>query len=139
MSTLLLVLCMVFIFSCTSNPEASIKHINGYWEMDQAILHNGNTKEYNYNNTIDYFEINDSLIGFRKKLNPNFLGTFETSKNTEKTKLIIENDSLNIYYTTPFATWKESVLLATKNQLKIINKNKDLFIYKRYKPLNLNK
>lgn len=124
----------VFLCNCANNPETYIDHINGYWEMDKVILNNGSQKEYRYNTTIDYFEFNDSLVGFRKKLTPNLLGGFETSKNIEKTKLILENDSLNIYYSTPFAKWKETILLANQAQLKIINKNKNIYIYKRFQP-----
>ena len=133
----IIVLLALTIFSCSPNPETFITHVNGYWEIDEVILQDGSKKDYNYNDTIDYFEINDSLIGIRKKLKPNFSGTFETYKNIETIKMIIENDSLNIYYTTPFASWKETILLATTTQLKIINQNKDVYLYKRYTPINL--
>mgnify|MGYP000250228344 CR=1 FL=1 len=131
------ILILAVIFSCSPNPETFIPHINGYWEIDKVIAHNGKNRDYNYNDTIDYFELNDSLIGFRKKLKPNFVGTFETSKDAENIKVILENDSLNIYYTTAFASWKETILLATNEQLKIINQNKDVYLYKRYQRLNL--
>jgi len=131
------ILILAVIFSCSPNPETFIPHINGYWEIDKVMAHNGKNRDYNYNDTIDYFELNDSLIGFRKKLKPNFVGTFETSKDAENIKVILENDSLNIYYTTAFASWKETILLATNEQLKIINQNKDVYLYKRYQPLNL--
>ena len=137
MRQIYLVLIIFFFFSCSSNPETFITHISGYWEIDKVTTHNGINRDYNYNDTIDYFELNDSLIGFRKKLKPNFTGTFETSKDEENIKIIFENDSLNIYYTTSFGSWKETILLATNEQLKIINQNKDVYLYKRYQPLNL--
>ena len=71
-------------------------------------------------------------------MKPNFMGTFETSKDAENFTIKIENDSMNVYYKTPFDTWKETVLLATKNQLKVINKNNAIFLYKRYKPISIN-
>ena len=132
-----LILVAFLVFSCSADPKTYIEHINGYWEIEEVTLHNGEKKAYNYNDTIDYFEINDSLNGFRKKLKPNFSGTFETSKDVENIKLVLENDSLNIYYTTPFSKWKETVLLATKEQLKIVNQNKHVYLYKRYQPLDL--
>ncbi|RBP30827.1 hypothetical protein DFR65_10485 [Oceanihabitans sediminis] len=132
-----LILVTFLVFSCSADPKTYIEHINGYWEIEEVTLHNGEKKAYNYNDTIDYFEINDSLNGFRKKLKPNFSGTFETSKDVENIKLVLENDSLNIYYTTPFSKWKETVLLATKEQLKIVNQNKHVYLYKRYQPLDL--
>ena len=132
-----LILILILFFSCAPNPEIFTPYINGYWEIDNVTLLNGNNRDYNYNDTIDYFELNDSLIGFRKKLKPTFLGTFETSKDVENIKIVLENDSLNIYYSTAFSSWKETILFATKEQLKIINQNKDVYLYRRYQPLNL--
>ena len=101
-------------------------------------MKDGSKKEYTFSNTIDYFEISDSLIGFRKKLKPNLLGTYETSKDLERISVSYENDSLNLNYTTPYAKWKETVLRANETELLIVNTNKDMYLYKRYEPVNLN-
>ena len=77
------------------------------------------------------------MKGFRKKLKPNIEGKFTTSKDAEKLKLVIENDSLNVYYATPYDTWKETILYADSMNLKVINENKNVYLYKRYIPLNL--
>ena len=90
MKHLSIIFILVVFFSCSPNPETFTTHINGYWEIDQVISHDGKNRDYNYNETIDYFELNDSFIGFRKKLKPNFIGTFETSKDKENIKLVIE-------------------------------------------------
>lgn len=135
----LILLCLIFvIISCKENPENYINHINGYWEIEAVKLANGEQREYTINQTIDFFEVNDSLTGFRKKLNPTFNGTFETSNNQERITVKVENDSLNIYYKTPYNTWKETVLRANKDHLELINKNKNVYYYKRYIPLDLN-
>ncbi|TYA53851.1 lipocalin family protein [Formosa maritima] len=130
----MLALCCI---SCSNNPEIYIEHLEGYWEIEEVILADGSKKSYTYNDTVDFIEISDSLDGFRMKLKPALDGTFETSKDSEQFTIKIENDSLNLYYKTPFDTWKETVLLTTENQLKVINKNKAVFLYKRFKPLNL--
>ena len=49
----------------------------------------------------------------------------------------IENDSLNIYYSTPYANWKETVLEATPEHLRVVNKNNTVYLYKRYTPIKL--
>ena len=138
MKTLVLLLFTVSIFSCSNNPETFIPHLNGYWEIDEVTLHDGTKRKYRFNDTIDYIEVSDSLTGFRKKLKPNFSGTYQTSKSIETFSLKIENDSLNIYYTTPYANWKETVLSANETQLIIVNNtNKDVYIYKHYEPLEI--
>ncbi|OUR92292.1 hypothetical protein A9Q87_07365 [Flavobacteriales bacterium 34_180_T64] len=130
------VLMLVFM-SCYTDPETYIEHINGYWEIEKATFFDGSSRDYNYNATIDYISINDSLIGFRKKVKPNFSGTFETSQDVEHIKVSIENDSLHLYYSTPFSEWKETVLNASADQLTIINSAKAIYTYKRYQPLEL--
>ena len=138
MKRLFILLLVVFTISCSKNSETYIEHINGYWEIESVILPDGTKKDYTYNESIDFFNITDSLTGFRKKLKPNFDGKFTTSKDAETLKLLIENDSLNVYYTTPFDNWKETILYADSLQLKVINQNKNVYLYKRYIPLNLN-
>lgn len=125
------------ILSCSKDPNTFVPHLNGYWEIDEVTLSDGSKKAYNYNDTVDYIEITDSLIGFRTKLKPNLSGTYETSTNKERINIKIENDSLHLLYSTPYANWKETVLNANENQLLIINTNKDMYLYKRYEPLNL--
>ena len=131
------VLTILTFFNCSKNPETHIKHLEGYWEITEVILTDGSKKDYKFNETIDYISINDSLQGFRKKLKPGLNNTYFTSDDAEALELKVENDSLNIYYATPFSKWKETVLEATPNNLKIITQNKTVYLYKRYTPINL--
>lgn len=137
MKRLLIILLVVLTIGCSKNPENYIEHINGYWEIEKVILPDGSEKNYTYNATIDFLNINDSLTGFRKKLKPTLDGKFTASIDAEILKLVIENDSLNVYYSTPFANWKETILFADNEKLKVINQNKNVYLYKRYIPLNL--
>tara|TARA_R110000796_G_scaffold194094_1_gene310481 strand:- start:324 stop:722 length:399 start_codon:yes stop_codon:yes gene_type:complete len=123
---------MVSIFSCSKNPESYIKHIEGYWEIQEVTMADGSKKEYKFNETIDYIGINDSLKGFRKKLKPGINDTYFTSGDAEDIQLKVENDKLYIYYTTPYANWKETVLNANAKQLKIMNEDQNIYLYKRY-------
>jgi hypothetical protein len=132
-----IILALVSVLGCSKNPEVYIQHIEGYWEIEKVTLSNGFEKNYKYNETIDYISINDSLKGFRKKMTPGINDTYFTTDDAEAITLKIENNALNIYYTTPYANWKETVLEATPKNLKIINENKDVYLYKRYTPINL--
>ena len=130
-------LLAIVIFSCTKNPETYIKHIDGYWEIDEVTMADGSKKEYKFNETIDYISINDSLKGFRKKLKPGINDTYFSSDDEEAIVLKIEDNTLNIYYNTPYANWKETVLEATETQLRIINESENIYLYKRYTPIKL--
>ncbi len=131
---------MVLMVSCSNqpkNPEPFIKHIEGYWEITEVIFPNGEKKIYKYNDTVDYISLNDSLQGFRKKLKPGINDTYFTSEDAEALVLKIENDSLNVYYSTAYNSWKETILEANPEQLRVINENKVVYLYKRYTPINL--
>ncbi|MCX7547163.1 hypothetical protein OS188_04260 [Xanthomarina sp. F1114] len=136
---LFLFLSLLILNSCSKNPETYIEHLEGYWEIEEVQLADGTKKKYTYNDTVDYIKVSDSLTGFRLKLKPGFDGTYETSNDTEQFTIKIENDSLNLYYKTPFDTWKETVLSANKEQLKVINKNKAVFLYKRFTAIDVTK
>ena len=130
-------LTFLLLFHCKPDSTDYLNHLEGYWEIESVILNNGEQKDYTFSDTVDFISMNDSLNGTRKKLKPNFSGTFETSKNSESFTIKFENDSLNMYYKTPFDNWKETVLKATATQLTIINTKNMIYNYKRYEPLDL--
>ncbi len=132
-----LLFVLLIISGCSKKPSESLNHLEGYWEIEKVTLKDGSVKEYNYNDTIDFISLNDSLQGIRKKMKPNFMGTFETSNDEETFTIKIENDSVNVYYETLFDAWKETILSITKNQLQVVNKNDAIFLYKRYEPINI--
>jgi hypothetical protein len=122
--------------SCTESKEEQLKHINGYWEIEEVVSEH-QTKTYTFNETIDYIVINDSLKGFRQKLKPRFDGKFESNNVKEKIQIKIENDSLNLYYKTAFSEFKETAIKVTKDILIIRNNQNTTYKYKRYQPFNL--
>lgn len=137
MRKILLIVITLSILSCSKNPETYIEHLDGYWEIEQVTLNDGTKKQYKFNETIDYIKINDSLKGFRKKLKPSINDTYFTSANAEVLTLKIEDGSLYMYYSTPYAKWKETVLEASAEHLKIKNEDNNVYLYKRYTPINL--
>jgi len=139
MKRLSIFLLLTFIFSsCSKKTETFIPHLEGYWEIENVTMADGTKRDYKVNTTIDYIMVNDSLKGFRKKMKPLFSGNFETSKDSEQFTLKIENDSLNIYYKTAYSSWKETILYASKEQLKVLNQNNHVYLYKRFSPININ-
>ena len=136
MKKMLWLTCFVLL-GCSENPETYIQHLEGYWEIEEVTLADGTTRQYTFNETIDYISLNDSLSGFRKKLKPGINDTYFTSDDAEALKIKIENGDLNLYYSTPFAEWKETVLEASSERLKVKNKDNNIYTYKRYTPINL--
>ena len=126
----------LFIFSCSQDKKEQLTYLNGYWEIKEATSNNI-TKTYKYNEFIDYIELNDSLKGFRKKLKPIFNGTFIKTKVEENLTAKIEDDIIVLHYTSDFATRKEIVLKLTNEEFKVKNEADQVYLYKRYQPLEL--
>jgi hypothetical protein len=137
MRRVLWILLLGLTLSCQQKPEDKLAYINGYWEISEVIFKNGNSKSYRYNTTIDYIYIED-FKGFRKKLQPGINNQYQTSDAVESLEVKIENDSLNLYYNTSQANWKETVLEANEDLLKIKNEDEIIYLYKRFETVNLN-
>lgn len=130
-------LFILLLCNCAKvDPESYIKHIDGYWEIEKVITNEGLEKQYNFNQSIDFFEVQGSK-GVRKKVQPQFDGSFITTKDHESFTLKIENDSLRIYYETSLMNWKETVLSAKENEMIMKNEVGNLYFYKPYKKMDL--
>lgn len=132
MKRFILSILTLVLFDCSNPPENLIPFLDGYWEISEVTQPDGSKKIFQFNDTVDFLEFSDSLTGYRRKLKPDINGSFLTSNDAEKFQLKVENDSLNIYYSTPFSNWKETVLMASENELLIINQAKVRYLYKRY-------
>ena len=128
---------LIIVSSCSENPENLLRHINGYWEIQEVILSDGTKREYSINETIDYIKIDENLKGFRKKMKPGLNDTYFTSEDAEGISAKFENNQLILQYTTPYANWNETVLSASEEILKIVNDNNVVYLYRRYQPINL--
>lgn len=124
-------LVFVFLFSCQNEVKKSdIQNLSGYWEIEQVILPDGETKEYKANETFDFFELNDKK-GIRKKGIQQFDGTFLTNDVSEDFTIEFKDGSCFINYKTDFSQWKEEIILISKDKLIVKNKNDLEYHYKR--------
>lgn len=131
-----LVIILVFTGCQTQKPEQQLEHLEGYWEIKRVEILPDSVREYKYNETVDFFDLTGKE-GVRKKVRPQLDGTFQVTEDSENIKIIIEDNELFIYYTTPFDTWKERVIFAKENELKIENEDGLIYHYTRYSPLNI--
>jgi len=127
---------IVFI-SCQQHVSPdSIKKINGYWEIQKVELPDGQEKEYSINETADYIEWNGTT-GFRKKVKPQFDGTFLTNDELEEIKISDSSGFYKIEYKTAFAQWSEEIVEITDSILVLKNKQNLEYQYKRFKPFSI--
>jgi len=134
-----LFLTTLFFFGCKPQPIDYIEFINGYWEIENVYKNGKLLKEFKISQEIDYFRINNDLSGFRKKLKPNFNGSYTTSKDQLNFKLEIKfNKRLIIVYEDNNTIFVEEITKVNKTNLSIKNDKGMVYNYKVYKPLELN-
>ncbi|MCW5521009.1 lipocalin family protein [Aureitalea sp. L0-47] len=136
MKKLLVLIVLSFLLSCGQNPEEMKTKLAGYWVIEKVEMPDGAERQFQMSNTIDFIELTGDS-GVRKKVQPRLDGGFTTSESAERFKLKIENDSLNVYYTTPYDNWKESVLEARDSLLVVRNKDGKIYTYAKFKGFSL--
>ena len=136
MKILLSCLILIIISSCgRQDPSNQKDKLGGYWGIESVTLPDGNKKNFSINAVLDFIEVSEEK-GIRTKVAPQFDGSFINNGTGEEFNLKIEEDSLRLYYTTPFDSWKETVLLATDSVLKIINRDSKIYTYKKFRKFN---
>jgi hypothetical protein len=137
MKNIFLVLAFIFIFnSCRrQDPSNQKDKLGGYWGIESVSSPDGDKIDFSINAVVDFIEVSEEK-GMRTKVAPQFDGSFINNGTVEKFNLMIEEDSLRLYYTTPFDSWKETVLLATDSVLKIINRDSKVYTYKKFRKFN---
>ncbi|UGS24413.1 lipocalin family protein [Flavobacterium channae] len=131
MKRIFLFIVLFGIVSCKQNiTESDVSNLNGYWEIEEVILPDGDKKEYKVNETIDYFKIENNK-GFRKKVMPQLNGTYLTNDIKEDVFVEIKDGNANIQYKTNYASWKEEILELTNEKLVIKNQQELEYHYRR--------
>lgn len=137
MRSLYLIIASVILWGCQQqSPEEMKENLSGYWEIENVHSKHIQDMEFSFNNTIDFIEV-EGDAGVRTKLQPTIDGKYIGNKTAESFELKMENDSLNMYYSTPFDKWKETVLRATDQELIVRNEDGIEYHYIKFEPINL--
>lgn len=127
-----LLIGLIILGSCNSKPDfKEVSKLNGFWEIEKAETPYGD-KTYKMNQMVDYFKIEDS-IGFRKKMQPNLLGNYQSSQNREYFRIEDHKDSLVLVYKNKYDTWSETLLSIEEDKFVVKNKQNFIYTYKRHK------
>lgn len=135
MKKISLLFFVLFLISCNSVSDEDIKNLNGYWEIKQVKLENGETKDYKVNETIDYIQVENNA-GFRQKVMPQFDGTFRTNTLKDVIKIVKAKDAYFIENKTPYGIWKEQILKLEDSTLVLKNQQNLEYTYKKFKPFS---
>lgn len=126
----------IVLISCQSDvKKEDLNKLNGYWEIKQVKLADGEKKDYKVNETIDYFELKDNA-GFRQKVMPQFDGKFRTNGIKENIKIVEKENNSFIEYNTNYGKWQEKIIELADSTLVLKNKDNLEYTYKKFKPIS---
>lgn len=130
---------IVFLFmGCQQEiVPADIVHINSYWEIEKVGFDNGDDKDYKMNEVYDYFQIDESNKGIRKKVMPQLDGTFLVNDAYENVVVRFADDKVYLDFSTPYMKWSEELITLSADELVLLNKDKIEYHYKKATPINL--
>ncbi len=127
------------IIGCSDTlSKEDLDQLNGYWEIAKVSFRDGNTKEYKVSTSVDFIKI-DSLKGFRKKVQPKFDGTFDTSNDAEFFSITEQNGEFIFHYKNDLSEWKETILKISRDNFSVSNEADIVYEYKRFNPINVKK
>ncbi|WP_231129588.1 hypothetical protein [Flavobacterium sufflavum] len=132
----ILFVCL-FLVSCQQKitPE-DISKLNGYWEIEKVSFKEGEDKEYKMNENFDFFKIANNK-GIRRKVRPQFDGTFLFNDDYENVKVRFTEDHVYLDYTTAYAKWSEELVSISDDEMLIKNDQNKEYQYKKAGPINL--
>jgi hypothetical protein len=123
--------------SCTTKVSIEdLAKINGYWEIEKVEMPDGAEKDYKVNPTIDFFELKGTK-GFRKKVMPQFDGTYRVNDLSEDFTVTEKDGKTYVNYTTLYAKWQEELVELDKEVLVVKNQHGIEYHYKRPIPFTV--
>uniref|UniRef100_UPI00404A9AC2 hypothetical protein n=1 Tax=Flavobacterium sp. TaxID=239 RepID=UPI00404A9AC2 len=135
--SLIIILLTVFLSSCQQNiTTEDLSKLNGYWEITEVTMPDGSSKTYKINQTVDYisYENND---GIRKKVAPQFDGTYLVTDHQENFTIVEENDAFYMEYKTEYGTWREKLIQLCDETFTVENDQKTIYEYKKQEAFSL--
>jgi|SRR5690606_2398643 len=129
---------LFLILGCSQSPvqEGDLHWLNGYWEISQVDLPGGGTKEYTVNPTVDFLFL-EGHGGYRKKMRPDFDGTFATSRDVEEFTLSPGRNGFIFQYKKGDNRWEETLTALDSLSFSVVNAEGIGYTYKRFEPIKI--
>ncbi|WP_350292258.1 hypothetical protein [uncultured Croceitalea sp.] len=125
------------VFGCANSiSKETLDNLNGYWEIAEVEFSNGQRKTYTINPSVDYIELKE-MKGFKKKMQPKFDGTYDTSNDAEHFILLEKEGVFLFSYKNDLSEWEEQIIALEENSFSIINEENITYTYKRYEPIKI--
>lgn len=133
----LFLICL--LVGCASNvSKEDLPKLNGYWEIEKVVFPDGNTKDYTINPMVDYLQL-EGRKGFRKKVQPKFDGTYDTSNDAEPFSIVEISERFYMNYENDLSKWQEELRVLDEDNFSVINEDGVQYDYKRFEPISVEK
>lgn len=128
---------LLFMTLAACKEDPLVNDLEGYWEIEQADLPGGNTKEYAISLTLDHYQLESDSSGYKTKVTPRLDGSFQTSGHQEYFRVEEKDGALLLHYQNSLTQYTEKVIRLKPEQLILINDRDMKYTYKRFKQLEL--
>ncbi len=123
------------VLSCNDPKPIALEKMTGYWEIEKVVFESGDEKTYKINETIDYFQVADS-VGYRKKVMPQFDGTYLENGDLENLTVYGKDGRTFLEYKSKFGGHSEEVVDLTDEKL-VLRMNNAEYHYKKPIPFSV--
>lgn len=137
MRTSLILIILLNLTSCSQKiSQGDLQLLNGYWEITVVKFPDGTKKEYKISATVDYIELN-GMKGLRKKVQPNFDGTYIASEDSENFTLIKKGEGFEMHYKNELSDWTEKISDLSKDSFTVSSSDNIAYTYHRFHNINV--
>jgi hypothetical protein len=138
MKRIFLLLLILLFWSCNDSSvrEDDLHFLNGYWEISEVEFPDGSIKEYGMNTSVDFIQLKEEK-GYRKKMKPQFDGTYDTSKDVEAFEVSDINETFTLRYKNEFSEWEEKLVQLDSVSFSVINQEGITYRYERFEPIKI--
>lgn len=136
LSNVFVLFLLGMFIQCEKAVKVDTDQLTGYWEIE-SVHQNGEVFYPKGNgNSIDYYHLNESMKGWRKKMSPAFNGIYNSSADKALFELKINDKLYRIFYYNALEPWEESIIFLDQNKMILVH-NKREHHYKRHHKISL--
>lgn len=128
---------LLTLVSCSNKvTQEDLTFLNGYWDIEMVESESKKITKFGVNSTIDFYYVDNTNQGYRKKATPDFSGKYKANNIKDKIVVTHKNDQFIIQTTTALDSWEDVIIKLTAKKLVLRNDKGVLFHYKKHEKYN---
>lgn len=128
---------LLTLVSCSNKvTQEDLTFLNGYWDIEMVESESKKITKFGVNSTIDFYYVDNTNQGYRKKATPDFSGKYKANNIKDKIVVTHKNDQFIIQTTTALDSWEDVIIKLTAKKLVLRNDKGILFHYKKHEKYN---